>query len=138
MTHEPSPAGALLLRLLRCGLREIMLRESANESLIHLYNTGAYWVAFERSAYQLRLLIPRCGLVPLRCSGHPSPLMMASVRAEELCAVLSLRPSALNSRSYEVIPAPVLCARSYGDWHKRGTEVLKNIKTNHNERLYRH
>ena len=47
------PSGLRLMNLLREHLTEIMDRERANQNSIHLYCTGAYWVAFECSAYQL-------------------------------------------------------------------------------------
>ena len=46
------PSGIRLMLLLKGHLREIMNRECANQTSIHLYCTGSYWVAFERSAYQ--------------------------------------------------------------------------------------
>ena len=48
------PSGVRLVRLLNEHLNDIMNRERANQNSIHLYCTGPYWVAFDRSAYQLR------------------------------------------------------------------------------------
>ena len=44
------PSGIRLMNLLREHLTEIMDRERVNRNSIHLYCTGPYWVAFERSA----------------------------------------------------------------------------------------
>ena len=52
------PSGVRLVRLLNEHLNDIMNRERANQNSIHLYCTGPYWVAFERSAYQLRHVFP--------------------------------------------------------------------------------
>ena len=52
--ESETPSGIRLMLLLKGHLREIMNRECANQTSIHLYCTGSYWVAFERSAYQLR------------------------------------------------------------------------------------
>ena len=50
------PSGIRLMNLLRDHLTEIMDRERANRNSIHLYCTGPYWVAFERSSLQAPLL----------------------------------------------------------------------------------
>ncbi len=50
--ESETPSGIRLMLLLKGHLREIMDRECANQTSIHLYCTGSYWVAFERSAYQ--------------------------------------------------------------------------------------
>ena len=52
------PSGIRLVTLLNEHLNEIMDRERMNRTSIHLYCTGPYWVAFERSAYQMCLTIP--------------------------------------------------------------------------------
>ena len=43
------PSGIRLVTLLNEHLNEIMDRERMNRTSIHLYCTGPYWVAFERS-----------------------------------------------------------------------------------------
>ena len=43
------PSGIRLMNLLREHLTEIMDRERTNQNSIHLYCTGPYWVAYERS-----------------------------------------------------------------------------------------
>ena len=47
--ESETPSGIRLMLLLKGHLREIMNRECANQTSIHLYCTGPYWVAFERS-----------------------------------------------------------------------------------------
>ena len=70
------PSGVRLVALLNDHLREIMGRERANHTSMHLYCTGPYWVAFERSAYQLRRAFPDSETTPmrLRVSSRVSPL----------------------------------------------------------------
>ena len=48
--ESETPSGIRLMLLLKGHLREIMNRECANQTSIHLYCTGSYWVALERSA----------------------------------------------------------------------------------------
>ena len=50
--------GELFLRLLG-NIKPIYKEELLNESYINLYNAGKYWVAFEKSAYFLSLLIDK-------------------------------------------------------------------------------
>ena len=59
------PSGIRLVTLLNEHLSEIMDRERTNRTSIHLYCTGPYWVAFERSAYQLCLTFPDSENTPL-------------------------------------------------------------------------
>ena len=60
------PSGIRLVTLLNEHLNEIMGRERVNRTSIHLYCTGSYWVAFERSAYQLRRAFPDSEITPMR------------------------------------------------------------------------
>ena len=73
------PSGVRLVRLLNEHLNDIMNRERANQNSIHLYCTGPYWVAFERSAYQLRHVFPDSEITPMRLLGYPFPVVMVSV-----------------------------------------------------------
>ncbi len=66
------------MNLLRERLTEIMDRERANRNSIHLYCTGPYWVAFERSAYQLHRAFPDSETTPLRLFAYPFPIVMVS------------------------------------------------------------
>ena len=66
------------MNLLRERLTEIMDRERANRNSIHLYCTGPYWVAFERSAYQLHRAFPDSETTPLRLFAYPFPIVMAA------------------------------------------------------------
>ena len=72
------PSGLRLMNLLREHLTEIMDRERANQNSIHLYCTGAYWVAFECSAYQLYRAFPDSETMPLRLFAYPFPIVMVS------------------------------------------------------------
>ena len=72
------------MNLLRERLTEIMDRERANRNSIHLYCTGPYWVAFERSAYQLHRAFPDSETTPLRLFAYPFPIVMVSVTDRSL------------------------------------------------------
>ena len=66
------------MNLLREHLTEIMDRERANQNSIHLYCTGAYWVAFECSGYQLYRAFPDSETMPLRLFAYPLSLIHIS------------------------------------------------------------
>ena len=78
------PSGVRLVALLNDHLCEIMGRERANHTSMHLYCTGPYWVAFERSAYQLRRAFPDSETTPMRLLGYPFPVVMVSVTDRSL------------------------------------------------------
>ena len=78
------PSGVRLVALLNDHLCEIMERERANHTSMHLYCTGPYWVAFERSAYQLRRAFPDSETTPMRLFGYPFPVVMVSVTDRSL------------------------------------------------------
>ena len=53
------PSGIRLQQLIQNRYKEILAREKNNDKFIHLYDIGAYWVAFERSACRLSGLFPK-------------------------------------------------------------------------------
>ena len=86
------PSGIRLMSLLREHLDEIMGRERTNLTSIHLYCTGLYWVAFERSAYQLYRAFPDSEIMPMRLYAYPFPIVMVSVtdRPPDIAQALAL------------------------------------------------
>lgn len=52
------PSGVRLVALLNDHLCEIMERERANHTSMHLYCTGPYWVAFERFGLSVASCVP--------------------------------------------------------------------------------
>ena len=106
------PSGVRLVALLNDHLCEIMGRERANHTSMHLYCTGPYWVAFERSAYQLRRAFPDSETTPMRLLGYPFPVVMVSVTDRSL-------------RSY----ARVFPAEDYRSWHDREVSGLPYLQT---------
>jgi hypothetical protein len=56
------PSGIRLQQLIQNQYKEILAREKNNDKFIHLYDIGAYWVAFERSACRLSGLFSKSEL----------------------------------------------------------------------------
>ena len=60
------PSGIRLQQLIQNRYKEILAREKNNDKFIHLYDIGAYWVAFERSACRLSGLFSKSELTLFR------------------------------------------------------------------------
>ena len=117
------PSGVRLVALLNDHLREIMGRERANHTSMHLYCTGPYWVAFERSAYQLRRAFPDSETTPMRLFPSlwlpPSSLGRTSLRSYARKHILRI-----DEPDYKRLTVPVFPAEDYRSWHEREVSGL--------------
>ncbi len=122
------PSGIRLMNLLRERLTEIMDRERANQNSMHLYCTGSYWVAFERSAYQLHRAFSDSETLPLRLYTYPFPIVMASIT--DLSLRLYTRKHILrkDESDYKLLVVPELPMSDYRAWHAGEVEGLPLIK----------
>lgn len=77
------PSGIRLQQLIQNQYKEILAREKNNDKFIHLYDIGAYWVAFERSACRLSGLFSKSELTLFRVPDCVEYVVMASVPADE-------------------------------------------------------
>ena len=98
---EVVPSGVRLIMLLQGHLREILRREREGRSLIHVYCTGDYWVAFERSGYGLLRLFPDAESTPMRLECYPFPLVVVSVTDAELRAAILAAERAKHGLPWE-------------------------------------
>ena len=120
------------MALLQGQWKEILRREENNVSLMHLYGTGTHWVAFERSACQLSRLCTEAKIVPMRLSGFPFPVVMATfsqAQSEHFIHDLPRVEERIDRLSFKM---PVLRNREYGVWHDRQTEYLSKYGVNKN------
>ena len=108
--ESETPSGIRLMLLLKGHLREIMNRECANQTSIHLYCTGSYWVAFERSAYQLRRAFPDSEITPMRLYAYPFPVVMVSVTDRSLRLYERKHIAKQNGADYKLLTVPELSA----------------------------
>ena len=111
------PSGLRLMNLLREHLTEIMDRERANQNSIHLYCTGPYWVAFERSAYQLHRAFSDSETTPLRLFAYPFPIVMVSVTDRSLSSYARKHILRRDDKDYKQLTVPVLSLADYHEWH---------------------
>ena len=109
------PSGIRLVTLLNEHLSEIMDRERTNRTSIHLYCTGPYWVAFERSAYQLCLTFPDSEITPLRLFAYP----LRSYARKHI-----LRQ---DETDYVVLTVPESSLTDYRRWHAGEVEGLPQL-----------
>ncbi len=83
------PSGIRLQQLIQNQHKEILVREKNNDKFIHLYDIGAYWVAFERSAFRLSDIFRQCEITLFRVPSCSEYMVMASVPADEAEVCLS-------------------------------------------------
>lgn len=77
------PSGIRLQQLIQNRYKEILAREKNNDKFIHLYDIGAYWAAFERSACRLSGLFSENELTLFCVPDCVEYVVMASVPADE-------------------------------------------------------
>ncbi len=118
------PSGIRLMSLLREHLDEIMGRERTNLTSIHLYCTGLYWVAFERSAYQLYRAFPDSEIMPMRLFAYPFPIVMVSVTDRLLRSYARKHILKRDESDYKLLTVPELPMADYRTWHAGEVERL--------------
>ena len=118
------PSGIRLMSLLREHLDEIMGRERTNLTSIHLYCTGLYWVAFERSAYQLYRAFPDSEIMPMRLYAYPFPIVMVSVTDRLLRSYARKHILKRDESDYKLLTVPELPMADYRTWHAGEGERL--------------
>lgn len=121
------PSGVRLVRLLNEHLSEIMSRERSNQHSIHLYCTDPYWVAFERSAYQLRRAFPDSEVIPMRLLGYPFPVVMASVTDRSLRSYARKHILRRDDMDYKQLTVPGLSLADYREWHAGEVKGLPSL-----------
>lgn len=121
------PSGIRLVMLLNEHLNEIMNREHSNRTSIHLYCTGPYWVAFERSAYQLLRVFPDSETTPMRLFAYPFPIVMASVTDRSLRSYARRHILRRDEVDYVVLTVPESSWAGYRRWHAAEVEDLPQL-----------
>ena len=90
-------SGPRLIQLLQHDIRPILRKEDGNHDAMYLYSLGAWWVAFEGSAFQLSLRCPGAHVLPFRLKDVPYPVLAACVAADQLPGC---NPPSLNAEKY--------------------------------------
>ena len=131
-SSSSQPSGVRLLALLQGQGQEILRREENNASLMHLYGTGTHWVAFERSACQLSSLCPEAKIIPMRLSGFPFPVVMATFGQAQSEHFIHGLPEVEEGSDRLSFKMPALPDGEYGVWHNRQVEYLSRCDVNKN------
>ena len=112
------PSGIRLQQLIQNQHKEILAREQNNDKFIHLYDIGAYWVAFERSAFRLSDIFRQCEITLFRVPSCSEYMVMASVPADEAEPYFSKHNVSGDGTYHKVRFDDSLLAVDYCHWHK--------------------
>ena len=118
------PSGIRLVALLNEHLNEIMDRERMNHTSIHLYCTGPYWVAFERSACRLSGLFSKSELTLFRVPDCVEYVVMVSVPADEAEGCLGEYIILHDGIYRKVSSEHVLPMGDYRHWHEKAVRSV--------------
>ncbi len=96
---------------------KILNREKDNACRAYLYNAGEYWIAFERSAWQLCQLFPQSNVSILHLKTYPFPIVMASVLYQH--ALPYFRQHIVQTfRDHTILLTSALPSTKYCKWHR--------------------
>ena len=121
---ERVPSGIRLQQLIRSSHAEILGREKNNDKLIHLYNIGTYWVAFECSACLLGRIFPKSEISLFRVADRLDYVVMASVSSDEATAYFRKHIVYRDEADYKVLVALPLPVGDYYRWH---VDAVKSV-----------
>lgn len=119
MADETLSSWQRLKALLENHQNDILERESScSGNSIYLYDTGEYWVAFERSAFRLRQIFPDSDIAVLHLKTCSCPVVMVSVSGREFTEYpgrYALRPSGAGRM---VLSGEIISQARYARWHR--------------------
>lgn len=115
---ESLPSGIRLQQLIQNQHIEILNREKNNDRFIHLYNIGAYWVAFERSACRLNDIFQQCEITLFHVPACPEYVVMASIPVDKAEAYFYKHIISHDGVHYKVLPITPLEGVDYHKWHE--------------------
>lgn len=110
---------ARLRQFLIANHLSIVAREVTNENAVHLYSFGNWWLAFDRSAFQLSAIFPDAGTTVLNFQGSPSPVLMVSVSDDSLSKIVGKHSARAVSPEHIVLYVNKLNSGEYRLWHSR-------------------
>lgn len=116
-----------LYNLIKNHISDILFAEAGNNSHMHLYYTGKYWVAFEQSAFKLSLVYTDTALFPMKIANVPFPIVMASIESDKILTAtkgLTCMERSILKRIYEV--KGITSNASFRRWHNKKTKDLLN------------
>lgn len=108
-----------LKTLLENHHKDILKREASGRGdFIYLYDTGDYWVAFERSAFMLRRIFPESDIVVLHLKTWLFPVVMVSVADSDFRKYSRIHTAHPMGPDRRVLPGGTVSLEQYTRWHK--------------------
>lgn len=108
-----------LKTLLENHHKDILKREASGRGdFIYLYDTGDYWVAFERSAFMLRRIFPESDIVVLHLKTWLFPVVMVSVADRDFRKYSRIHTARPMGPDRRVLPGGTVSPEQYTRWHK--------------------
>lgn len=104
--------------LLTTRLGKIMQKESKNDDRIHLYETGEYWVGFDKSAYTLEQFGRGFSQTTvLRVPGFSLPIVMCSIHHNQIDDIQRKHAMAKSTLNYLQFITRPIDTPSYDKWY---------------------
>lgn len=113
------PSGIRLQRLIETQISQIIRRERKNVARIYLYETGDYWIAFERSAYSLCRLFPEADISVVMLRDNPFPIILANISEKKLCHYAKQHIFYRDTPDYKEIATAEIPLIQYNIWHRQ-------------------
>lgn len=115
-----------LFNLIKGYMPDILYMEAGNLSHIYLYRADDYWVAFERSAFNLCRAYSDSIITPMKVANAPVPIVMASVKSKDVLEATHNLHCLSRTEKLRVYDARNLSCNnaSFSRWHNR---KVKNI-----------
>jgi len=120
---------ARLKEFLLSHRRDIMTYEPTNETGIHLYSLGDWWLAFDRSAHRLCTIFPDAPVSVFRFPDSDTSMTMAHISAASFRDLVSARTVRTIAPDHIVIPTPMLSPGEYRLWRNSKLEENGFIPT---------
>lgn len=119
MAGETLSSWQRLKALLENHQNDILERESScSGNSIYLYDTGEYWVAFERSAFRLRQIFPDSDITVLHLKTWLFPVVMVSVADRDFRKYSRIHTARPMGPDRRVLPGGTVSLEQYTRWHK--------------------
>lgn len=113
-----------LSKLLATQQKDILERECKNERYIYMYDVLEYWVAFERSAYQLHQIFPGSSISIFHFKTYPFPVVMASVADKDIQAYFRYHITRTFDADHKILLGKTIQPKQYEQWHREEIDGL--------------
>lgn len=122
--QERNSSGYKLLDLIGREINEILMKESCNDRFMYLYDTGNYWMAFEKSAFKLCTMYANAAVMPMRIVNVPFPVVAAGLEKRDFDAVTRSLECCYREADRRIYIVDGLPGSRYSKWHRRNVKDL--------------